>query len=47
MGYNNDKENIYRCDIFRGKPSFDENCAAVIKLQHISKTLITSKTQED
>lgn len=47
MGYNNDKENIYRCDIFRGKPRFDENCAAVIKLQHICKTLITNKTQED
>lgn len=47
MGDNNDKENIYHfCDIFRGKPTFDENYTVMAKLQHISKTTIAGKTQE-
>lgn len=45
MGDNNGKENIYRfCDIFRGKPRFDENCTAMAKLQHISGTAVARKT---
>lgn len=45
IGDNNGKQNIYNFyNIFRGKPRFDENCTAMAKLQHISKTMTARKT---